>query len=151
MGGGGVAPSFTTGGGGGGACEVYSRRKKLYPVFARCSKIVVHSNSVFQEDSLLQQADTLDSLYYCPFGALFMQGFYPHYLVDFFHATIAYVLFGRVLSVAGLCKDIIKLRGSQRSLYPFNRFISWHYPHKEEVPYKDDQCIWPVCLFESLC
>ncbi len=29
----------------------------------------------------------LDSLYYCPFGALFMQGFYQHYLVDFLPAT----------------------------------------------------------------
>ncbi len=111
---------------GGEACE--DAAKKLYPVFARCSKIVFHSNSVLQEDSLLP-AGTLekshpDSLYYCPFGALFMRGFYPHYLVDFFHATIGYIPFGRVLSVAGLRKDIIKLWGSQRSLYPLNRFIS---------------------------
>jgi hypothetical protein len=86
-------------------------------VLTRWSKIVFHSNSVLPEDSLLQ-AGTLekshpDSLYYCPFGALFMRGFYPHYLVDFFPATIGYILFGRVLSLAGLRKDIIKLWGSQ--------------------------------------
>jgi hypothetical protein len=70
-----------------------------------------------------------------------MRGFYPHYLVDFFPATIGYIPIGRVLSVAGSRRDIIKLYGVHRvSLYPLNRFISWHYPYKEEVPYKDDPC-----------
>jgi hypothetical protein len=30
----------------------------------------------------------LDSLYYCPFESLLMQGFYPLYFVDFFPATL---------------------------------------------------------------